>query len=156
MAMINEPAGKAHGKSGAEAERGAVLGIDVGWSAKKPTTGLCLVEWTNRNISLCCCEAGADEGDRQKSLDRLIRGKRLLAVGIDGPLIPKLEIANRYRAAEALLSRGRFQRRGKPGPINGGSGPKLHKQATKLAKLVVNTQDIVSASYPYKIHGKQS
>lgn len=152
--IINEPPEKVHRESGAEAERSAVLGIDVGWSAKKPTTGLCLVEWTNREISLHCCEAGVDNDDRQKKLDRLIRGRRLLAVGIDGPLIPKLETANRYRAAEALLSRGRFQRRGKPGPTNGGSGPDLHKHATKLAKLVVNTQDLGPAAYPHRIHEK--
>ncbi len=133
-------------------DSGAVLGIDVGWSPKKSTTGLCLIEWANRKINLCCSEARVD--DRQEKLDQLIRGRRLLAVGIDGPLIPKLETTKRYRAAEALLSRGKFQLRGKPGPTNGGSGPELHKQATILAKLTLSTQDVGLAAYPYKVHEK--
>ena len=152
--MINELPGTEHRKFGADTEHSAVLGIDVGWSARKPTTGLCLIEWTNREINLRCSEARVNENDRQKKLERLIQGRRLLAVGIDGPLIPKLETVNQYRAAEALLSRGKFQRRGKPGPTNGGSGPKLHEQATRLAKLVINTQNVGPATYRYRIHKK--
>lgn len=154
MAMIDKLPGEVHEEAGADTDHGAVLGIDVGWSRKKPTTGLCLIEWTNRGMSLRCCEARVDEDDRRNKLDRLIQGKRLLAVGIDGPLNPRLEIINEYRAADALLSRGRFQRRGKPGPTNGGSGPCLHEHATQLAKLIIHTQNVGTATYPYKIHDK--
>jgi len=135
-------------------DHGAVLGIDVGWSKKKATTGLCLIEWANWEVSLECSEARGDENDRRNKLDQLIRGRKLLAVGIDGPLNPELATVKEHRAADALLSRGRFQRRGKAGPTNGGSGPKLHSQATQLAKLIIDTQNVGSATYPYKIHDK--
>jgi len=154
MAMINKLPGEEHSKSGTDSEHGAVLGIDVGWSSKKPTTGLRLIEWANQEIKVRCCQATADEDNRRRKLDQLTKGRKLLAVGIDGPLIPKLEIITQYRAAEAFLSRGKFQRRGKPGPTSGGSGPDLHKEATKLAKLAINTQNIASAMYPYRIHEK--
>ena len=152
--MIDKLPAELDAESGVRTDHGAVLGIDVGWSEKKATTGLCLIEWTNWEVSLGCCEARGDEDDRRNKLDRLIRGRKLLAVGIDGPLNPGLAIVEKYRAADALLSRGRFQRRGKAGPTNGGSGPKLHSQATQLAKLIINTQNVGSATYPYKIHDK--
>lgn len=135
-------------------EHGAVLGIDVGWSTQRPATGLCLLEWTNGFINICSCKAGFDKDDRHEKLDRLIQGKRLLAVAIDGPLVMKLETTADYRPVESLLSRGKFQRRGKPGPTNSPVGQRLHKQATQWAKLVVNTQDVAPATYRYKIHDK--
>lgn len=135
-------------------EQGAVLGIDVGWSRKKATTGMCLLKWGEGEISWQSCEATLDQEDRLCKLNELVHRERLLAVGIDGPLVPGLEIVVRYRAAEALLSRGVFQRRGKPGPTNGGSGPCLHEHATRWAILVANTQDVAPASYPYKVHRK--
>ncbi len=147
-------ASEEHSKSDTDSEYGAVLGIDVGWSLKKPTTGLCLIEWSNQEIYVLCCQAGADEDDRLKKLARLTEGRKLLGVGIDGPLIPKLELTTQYRAAEALLSRGKFQQRGKSGPTNGKLGQVLHKQATELAKLAIKTQDIAFATYPYRIHQK--
>lgn len=142
------------GKSGVTIDAGAVLGIDVGWSLKKPTTGLCLIKWSNQGIDVCCCQTGTNKDDRLKKLDQLTGGRKLLCVAIDGPLIPKLGITTEYRAAEALLSRGKFQKRGKPAPTNGKLGQILHKQATELAKLAINTQDIASATYPYRIHEK--
>jgi len=141
-------------QSDIDSNHGTVLGIDVGWSSKKPTTGLCLIEWSNQEIDVRCCQARADEDDRVKKLDQLTEGRKLLCVGIDGPLIPKLELTTQYRAVEALLSRGKFQQRGKPSPTNGKLGQILHKQATELARLAINTQDIASASHPYRIHAK--
>ncbi|MCL0102629.1 DUF429 domain-containing protein [Dehalococcoidia bacterium] len=152
--MIDKLPGELDAQSGVHADHGAVLGVDVGWSEKKATTGLCLIEWTNLGVSLECCEARSDEDDRRDKLDRLIQGRKLLAVGIDGPLIPRLGIVKEYRAADAFLSRGRFQRRGKAGPTNGGSGPKLHNHATQLAKLIINTRNVGPATYPYRIHDK--
>jgi predicted RNase H-like nuclease len=133
---------------------GAVLGIDVGWSSKKPTTGLCLIAWSNQEIDVRCCQARANENDRLEKLNQLTEGRKLLCVGIDGSMIPELRITTKYRAAEAFLSRGKFQKRGKPGPTNGKLGQILHKQATELAKLAIATQDIVPASYPYGLYTK--
>jgi len=135
-----------------DAENGSVLGIDVGWSKTKPTTGLCLLEWTAHQISWNFYDATVN--DREVKLDELVGEKKLLAVGLDGPLVPGLRCVKAYRAADALLSRGQFQHRGKPGPTNGGFGYRLHEEATKLAELVLRTQDVAVAFYPYNVYDK--
>ena len=132
---------------------GAVLGVDVGWNPHKPTTGLCLLVCDQQTIWFKHCEVGAEEGKRLEAINALVRGETLRAVAFDGPLAPDLKIWSSYRAGEALLSRGKFQKRGKPGATNSGGGAKLHYHATKLARLVLDTQNVLPAKYPCKIHG---
>ena len=131
-----------------------MLGIDVGWSQKRPTTGFCLIEWRNRRVHLECCQAGTDEDDRRSKLRQLVGKRQLLAVAIDGSLVPGLGITAQYRPVEALLSRGKFQRRGKPGPTSSGSGQRLHQEATKLARLVTSNQDLAPAAFPCRVSQK--
>jgi predicted RNase H-like nuclease len=133
---------------------GVVLGIDVGWNQTKPTTCLSLIEWTHHKIYHSSCLAGADEADRRLKLGQFVGRRKLLAVGIDGPLVSGLRIFHKYRTAEALLSRGKFQQRGKPGPTNGGNGRTLHQEATILAKLTLSVCDVKSALYSYAIYKK--
>lgn len=56
---------------------------------------------------------------------------------IDGPLTRGLRRITHYRTADALLSRGAFQKRGKPGQTSSPVGQKLHDHATQFAELVV-------------------
>jgi len=133
---------------------GVVFGIDVGWTAKKPTTGLSLIEWDQHRIIHTSCLVSVDEIDRRSKIKQIVMERKLLAVGIDGPLAPGLMIINQYRTAEKLLSRGKFQLRGKPGPTNGGSGPRLHQEATALANLTLSVCEVSPALYPYAIHRK--
>jgi len=135
-------------------DHGVVLGIDVGWNEKKPTTGICILEWDKQQIRINLLKAEADYKNRRKKINQITQGKRLLAVGIDGPLVPNFKLVTKYRSAEALLSRGKFQKRGKPGPTNSPIGQELHRHATKIAKLVVDTQEVALATYPYKVHDK--
>ena len=131
---------------------GSVLGIDVGWSPKRPTTGLSLIEWNQHEVRHISDVVGIDEINRRTMIRKMTDARTLLGVGIDGPLVPGLQTTNKYRTAEALLSRGKFQRRGKPGPVNGGSGPCLHRKATELAKLSLSLCDVSFATHPYSIH----
>lgn len=133
---------------------GAVLGVDIGWSQRQPTTGLCLIKWSKGEVEFSFSRASADEAERIRKLNELVKGERLLAVGIDGSLIPGLRLTNRYRSAEALLSRGKFRHRGKPAPTSSKLGQLLHQEATRLARLVTRTQDIAPAKHLYKIHHK--
>jgi hypothetical protein len=61
----------------------------------------------------------------------------LAAVAIDGPLTRGLRRVTNYRVADALLSGGAFQKRGKPGQTSSPVGQKLHDHATRLAELVL-------------------
>jgi hypothetical protein len=116
---------------------GAVLGIDVGYSKKQKTTGLCLLKWEGSRVELTLENIATEEGERRAAIRSILREvPKLAAVAIDGPLARGLEPINCYRVADALLSRGIFQKRGKPGQTNSDTGQRLNDQAIKLAKLV--------------------
>ena len=133
-------------------QTGSVLGVDVGYSKTKKTTAFCRLSWSRRNIEWRFASAMADPSSREKALAAVCSGtgeSDFLSVAIDGPLRPGLHLLYTYRTAECLLSRGAFQKRGKPGPTNGGSGPKLHQHATRLAELVLDHSDVKPTEMPF-------
>ena len=130
-----------------------VLGIDAGYSATRRTTGLCVLEWDDRVVDWRLDVAATDEADRIDRLKGLLQGERRCeAVAVDGPLRPGLTLAYTYRAPEAALSRGAFQKRGKPGATSGGSGPRLHEAATELATLALREVEIAPAKLALAAH----
>src|SRR5712691_8877806 len=135
-------------------EHGSVLGIDVGYSARRKTTGFCALSWDARTVRWRCENADVDTRNRHDTLRRLLPAaqRQLLAVAIDGPLLPGLHSTPRYRCAESLLSRGAFGKRGKPGPTNGARGKDLHKHATRLANLILRECRVGSAAHVPAIH----
>lgn len=118
---------------------GVVLGIDVGWSRRRASTGLCVVSWRDGVVTWAFARARHDEDSRRAAITALLAGagSRASAVAIDGPLRPDLECRCRYRVCDALLSRGVFQRRGKVAPTSCPSGFRLHQEAALLAELVL-------------------
>jgi len=127
--------------------RGAVLGIDVGYSERRPTTCLCLLEWADDLVQLSFKKVGTDPTSRTNALCGLFPNpERLAAVAIDGPLTRGLRLVTHYRIADALFSRGVFQKRGKPGQTSSPVGQRLHDHATRLAELLVEcaARDIFS------------
>ena len=118
------------------------LGIDVGYSKIRRSTGLCLLELTPATLRWQCLNTGTDEALRLNDLRALVpRSTNLLGVGIDGPITPGLRIVPHYRSSDALLSRGVFARRGKPGATSAPSGQQLHLHAILLAEIVLQIQD---------------
>jgi predicted nuclease with RNAse H fold len=134
---------------------GAVLGIDVGFSSKRQTTGMCLLFWDHSSISMEFDKVGVDEHQRLRTILKLVSGQPLSAVAVDGPLTHGLKLINRYRSAEAILSRGVLQRRGKPGPTNSPTGQELHRQATDLAHMVLRQTHVAEATHHQAIHEKR-
>ena len=134
------------------------LGIDVGYSKNRRSTGLCLLEVTPTSIRWTCVNTGTTENQRLTDLRDLVpRGVRLLGVGIDGPLTPCLRVVPHYRSSDALLTRGVFAKRGKPGATSAPSGQQLHLHATLLAELVLRLQDeghftLASSTHPNPVH----
>jgi len=121
--------------------RGAVLGVDIGYSRDRNTTGLCLLKWDEERVSVTCVNTGTPSSQRRLDLQSLVpEGTQLAAVAIDGPLTRGLQEISRYRSAEALLSRGVFQKRGKPGQTNSGNGQDLHLSATAFAWLLLDLE----------------
>ena len=114
------------------------LGIDVGYSERKLTTGLCLLSVDDSFIRWHCFNTGTQRERRLEDLRLLISpGTKLLSVAIDGPLAAGLTRVAHYRSAEALLSRGQFLSRCKPGQTNVLVGQRLHHHASELAELVL-------------------
>jgi predicted RNase H-like nuclease len=132
---------------------GAVLGIDVGWSNRRKSTCLCLLRWDRNGwrhpqfVAL-----GTDRAARTAALLDLVGDASILSVAIDGPLIRGLTKTTEYRPAEALLSRGLFQRRGKPGPTNSPSGQGLHREATDWAWLAVDHLHVGRSDAEWALH----
>ncbi len=64
---------------------------------------------------------------------------------------PGLHVCYEYRTAECVLSRGAFQKRGKPGQTNSGVGRQLHRHATLLAKMVLRHCPVGLAQMPFSV-----
>ncbi len=135
---------------------GAVLGIDVGFSAIRRSTCLCRLAWDARSAKLDFIAVGSGTVARRRAVVEL-GVRELAAVALDGPLAPGLRLLRRYRAAEAILSRGAFQKRGKPGATNTPTGLKLHFHATRLARLVLAAAPgaVAPATHWQPIHARR-
>ena len=134
------------------------LGIDVGYSQDGYTTGLCLITLEHGHFLWHCLNTKSQKAQRLADLRGLIpEGTTISAVGIDGPLTTDFQLIDRYRAADAFLSRGAFQKRCKPGAVDSPNGQLLHYHATKLAKLVLELNEegylhVEDAGHPDRIH----
>lgn len=132
---------------------GAVLGIDVGYSASRRTTCFCLLTWSENAVAASFRRVTSNPDARKAALQALLPDPpRLLAVAIDGPLLPQLQPGLAYRAAEALLSQGLLQKRGKPGQTSSPVGLQLNRHATTLAELVLIAATISEATHADPIH----
>ncbi len=132
---------------------GRVLGIDVGYSSSKMTTCFCRLEWTKITATFTFESATSDAAERSQALARLQVAGKVTAVAVDGPLTNGLGIVTHYRAAEAILSRGVLQTRGKPGQTSSPVGQQLHHHATALARLALDSTDVATAAHAEAIHG---
>lgn len=132
----------------------AVLGVDVGYSDNRISTGLCLLSWDDKKIEIVARRCTSQlEGQKQAILD-IVNEKKLASVAIDGPLTHDFQLVNYYRSSETLLSRGCLQRRGKPGPTNSPTGQQLHTRATELAQFIAKKLTINNSSHYQPIYAK--
>ncbi len=129
-------------------ESGQVLGIDVGWSEKKKTTGACVLKWDARVVTL-----GLDRIATADSLqvERLAPGE-VLALAVDGPLRGALDEIGVYRDAEMMLTRGFAARIGKPGQSSSGNGRKLNAAANAVVRAALSGLQIARSQHDARIH----
>jgi predicted nuclease with RNAse H fold len=106
----------------------SLLGIDVGFSERRKTTGI--ASYTFGQAARLHC-VGSSPDDRAEVLsDRPLYD----AIAIDGPIVPTATSPEQpIRRCERLLSKGPFGKRCKPGFSHFGTGLKLRKAATTIA-----------------------
>ena len=102
-----------------------LVGLDVGFSAKRETTGVA----TLVNSTLEVGRAKSTIAGRRELFEHISTAD---VVAIDGPLLPVLDA--RIRPCERLFARGQFQRRCKPGFSHvKGTGLQLRNAAYECA-----------------------
>jgi predicted nuclease with RNAse H fold len=106
----------------------SLLGIDVGFSERRKTTGI--ASYTFGRPARLHCVGSLPQDRAEVFLDRRLYD----AIAIDGPIVPTATNPEQViRSCERLLSRGPFGRRCKPGFSHFGAGLKLRKAATTIA-----------------------
>jgi hypothetical protein len=108
----------------------SLLGIDVGYSKKRATTG---IAWMlHGNVG-----AERTHTDAERRLSKIPKpqgGYRTIA--IDGPLLPAGASENHRRRCEQLFANGAFQKRCKPGYSDIGNGKQLRSAAGTCAQQI--------------------
>jgi predicted nuclease with RNAse H fold len=106
----------------------SLLGIDVGFSERRKTTGI--AAYTFGQPARLHCVGSLPENRAEVLLDRPLYD----AIAIDGPIVPTATNPEQViRRCERLLSKGPFGNRCKPGFSHFGTGLKLRKAATMIA-----------------------
>jgi predicted nuclease with RNAse H fold len=106
----------------------AFLGIDVGFSERRNTTGIASYR-SGHEISLHCVGSLAEHRAAV-----LCDGSLYHAIAIDGPIVPVSKRPTQIvRLCERVLSRGMFGQRCKPGFSHFGTGLRLRQAATTIA-----------------------
>lgn len=134
---------------------GAVLGIDVGFSKTAKSTCLCLFRWAAGAATIKFAKVGSSREDRVRAFREVVGHLPVDAVAIDGPLAKGLQGVTHYRSAEALLTRGLFHRRGKPGQTSSPTGRQLHCHATVIAQLILEHGSVANARHADPIHPRR-
>lgn len=135
------------------AETGAVLGVDVGFSAARATSAVCRLDWTRDRYSWRIERYRAVKPERRAAIGRVAESQRLAAAAFDGPLRGDLQVVGRYRTAERMLTRQLWRRIGKPGQSSAPVGKLLNAAANEVAADVLELCDVGPArAGPTAIH----
>jgi predicted RNase H-like nuclease len=130
---------------------GTVGGIDVGWSEKRASSAVALLNWDGTRVSISVSRFRATEAARGAAISKFIV-RPALAVAIDGPLCTGLQTRFNYRFAERILTLGFQPLIGKPGQLSSPNGKRLHEQANLCAKLLVSSRGVGPSDHDERIH----
>lgn len=109
----------------------ALLGIDVGFSKSRPTTG---IAWSAEGK----LDAAKTHTDWERRKTNIPTNTTFAVIAIDGPLVPLGSPEILDRLCERLFIRGAFQTRCKPGLSHHGYGRDLRRAAAETANQVLH------------------
>lgn len=134
---------------------GAVLGIDVGYSATERSSAVCCLAWNAHYAEWTIRRFRAIPSERESAIAESARGRPLLAAAFDGPLKAGLEAVGHYRMAERILTASSLQKRiGKPGQAHAPVGRKLNDAANACARDVLRLCRVERALHAVRIDDK--
>lgn len=129
-----------------------VLGIDIGYSEKRTTTGACLLKWTDTEVVAECKRLPTAADVRKQRITELFAGRIAVAVSIDAPIRGGLDLIGEYRDAEMMLTRGFQPIIGKPGQASSGNGKRLNESANSIARAIIELGAVQQSMHKAKIH----
>lgn len=133
---------------------GSVLGIDVGWSLRAASSGICRLDWDGQTISWTLAHFTGHAEARAANLAAVAGGRPLLAVGLDGPLRGDLAVIDRYRTAERLLSQKAIASRvSQPGSSRSPVGRLLNHHTNAFAAMLIAGGLVGAAQHRHAVHG---
>ncbi len=133
---------------------GAVIGIDVGCSAKRASSAICRLEWDLSAIRWTIARFRAVEPERSDIIRTVAAQMRIIAAAIDGPLRSGLDEIGSYRTAERMLTRRLQPLIGKPGQSSSPVGRLLNRHANSCATALLEYAKIEKATHQISIHDR--
>jgi hypothetical protein len=133
---------------------GHVLGIDVGFSTKSKTSAACKLSWQNERFDWNIERFRYDPHERSDTIARVVGGKPLSAVALDGPIRGDLQEIGIYRVAEKMLTVGLQPHIGKPGQSSAPVGRRLNIATNEATRCVLALDLLDNASHVKRIHLK--
>ncbi len=107
-----------------------VLGLDVGYSKKRKSSGLLLAEVRERRLVPVKGPFNLMEVRARSMAREVCEATKVSAIAIDAPLATAYQ--KRYRPAESVFSKGGFQKHCKPGQTSSPEGQNLHRAGMAL------------------------
>lgn len=135
-------------------DEGQVLGIDIGYSETKRTTGICIIKWSESEINITLKNIPTEANAQKLSLKKLLNDGRFRCAALDAPIRRGFDIIGIYRVAELMLTRGFQPFIGKPGQASSGNGIKLNSSANEVAKFLIELDCVEPANHKARIHDK--
>lgn len=135
-------------------ERGSVVGIDVGCSPARRSSGICRLDWSASTISWEIARFRAVEPERERTIAQVAGGRQISAAAFDGPIRRGFDIIGRYRTAERMLTRRLRPLIGKPGQSSAPVGKLLNEHANACARHLVASCAVEDAQHAVPIDQK--
>lgn len=134
-------------------ESGSVLGIDVGWSLSRASSGICRLDWDGKSVRWTVLHFNGHPETRQDALRAVAGAHHLLAVALDGPLRGDLAVIDRFRGAErALTVKAIAGRISQPGSSHSPIGRTLNHHTNLFAQMLVERGMVAEATHAHAIH----
>lgn len=134
-------------------ETGSVLGIDVGWSLRAASSGICRMDWDGSTLDWTLRHFTGQSDARRDAVMAVAGVRYLLAVALDGPLRGDLVVIDRFRTAERMLTDKAIAHRiSQPGSSRSPVGRLLNHHTNEFARLLLERGLIAEASHPQAIH----